>query len=492
VERGTRLADPAPAGQAPDQRHAGAGLIMRAWLTTPFGVPLWTVCGIVALCVCMGAAIPVFAGAVGDRPGRLVALPALLLLGVLLIYDYKKLVMLILLLRSVGDMVLDSTRFGDGGASMGIGGLINLFVIMIACLMVLEKPQAFPTRLARAWAPLLLLMSVGVLISYEKGNAIKEYLGMLSNFAIFIIAIVSVRTSADFNRAIRLVLCSSVLPTLYACVDVALHMHGGGFRLQSTFTHPNILAFYLTLMLVLCLYMLKSPLFTIKPLGRLAVCCYMPLLLGQLLLTQTRSAWLACFVVFVLYALLFERKYLLYLLLLPLAVVCIPSLSERLLDLGQGNEVVHNAQLNSFAWRVVLWKSAIGWMEPQRLLYGYGLDGFGHFAATFFPMDRTIRWDAHNVYVQYLFNLGVLGVLCYLWLYVRVLWTLRAFARIDRVSGFLLLAVVVQYLIVSFSDNTFRYLVYNWYLWFIVGGACALVDLGFRSKPATPGIEGRR
>jgi hypothetical protein len=451
------------------------------WLREPFGVPTWTILALVVLSLSVGAVIPMFGDSMGYQFGRLAALPALLLLGVLLIYDYKKLVMLILLFRSVGDMVLESTQFGIGSVRMGIGGLINLFVILIACMMVMEKPKAFPGRLARYWLPFVVMMSVGLVLSHEKTNALKMYLGILSNFAIFMIAIYTVRSIEDFNKAIRLVMYSSLLPTLYAIVDVALHMRGGDFRLQSAFSHPNILAFYLTLVLVLGLYMLKSPLYNITPRGRIAICLYMPMLMVQLLLTQTRSAWLACFLVFVLYALIFKRSYLLYLLLLPLLLL-VPSVNERLMDLGQGNEVARNAQLNSFAWRVVLWESAIGWMETKRMLLGYGLDGFGYNVGTFFPMDRTIRWDAHNVYVQFFFDMGVVGLLCYVWLYARVLGTLRTLARIDPVSGFLMLSIVIQYLIVSFSDNMFRYLVFNWYLWFIVGGACALVNLHTGTK----------
>ena len=321
------------------------------WLREPFGVPTWTIMALVVLSLSVGAVIPMFGDSMGYQFGRLAALPALLLLGVLLIYDYKKLVMLILLFRSVGDMVLESTQFGIGSVRMGIGGLINLFVIIIACMMVMEKPKAFPGRLARYWLPFVLMMSVGLVLSYEKTNALKMYLGIVSNFAIFLIAIYTVRSNEDFNKAIRLVMYSSLLPTLYAVVDIALHMRGGDFRLQSTFSHPNVLAFYLTLVLVLGLYMLKSPLYNITPRGRIAVCLYMPMLMVQLLLTQTRSAWLACFLVFVLYALIFKRSYLLYLLLLPL-LLFVPSVNERLMDLGQGNEVVRNAQLNSFAWRV--------------------------------------------------------------------------------------------------------------------------------------------
>lgn len=467
---------------------------MPAWLKNPLGVPIWIVLTIVALCLFMGMSIPIFAAVVGDQAGRLIALPAVLLLGVLLIYDYKKLLIGIILLRSMGDIVLDSTQIGDGGVSMGLGGVINLIVIMIAAMMVLEKPKVFPTRLASYWLPLLLAMAFGLAISLEKGSAIKDNLGMLSNFAMFIIAIYFVRSNEDFNKAIRLVVWSSVIPTLYSIVHAAQYMRDSTFRLNSTFTHPNILAFYLTLILVLCLYMLKSGLFTIKPLGRIVVLCYMPVLLAQLMLTQTRSAWLAFLIISVLYALLFERKYLLYLLLLPLAVVFIPAVSDRLTDLGQGNEAVGYARLNSFAWRVLLWKSAVNWMEPARMIYGYGLGGFNHYVMDFFELAGTKKWDAHNVYVQFLFDMGAIGLLCYLSLYVRVLFVLRAFARIDRVSGFLLLSIVVQYMIVSFSDNTFRYLVFNWYLWFTVGGACSLVSLHARAKSAaaaTTPLHGR-
>ncbi len=439
------------------------------------------------LCLIIGAAIPLIAGIADNQPNRLIALPALLLFVMVFLYDYKKSLILILLLRSVGDIVLESAQFGIGNFRMGTGGLINLAVIMIACLLVLEKPALFPGRLARYWVPILLMMGVGLVTSYETAGAIKVYLGMLSYFAIFVIAVYMVRSNDDFNKAIRLVVWSSLIPTLYSIIDVALHMRDSGFRLKSTFAHANILAFYLMLMLVLCLYMLKSRLYRLTPRGRILICCYMPFLLGQMLLTQTRSAWFAFFAVIVLYTFLFERKYLLYLLLLPLVVVFVPAMSDRLMDLSQGNEVARSARLNSFAWRIVLWTAALNWMEPLRLIYGYGLEGFSHFAPIFFELDRITNYDAHNVYIQFLFEIGVVGLLCYLWLFAQVTWTIRSFVRIDPVSGFLLLTVVVQYLIVSFSDNMLRYLVFNWYLWFTVGGACSLVNLHTQAKLGSTG-----
>lgn len=62
---------------------------MRALLRTLPGTPVWTVLEIVTLCLIIGASIPVFASIMGDQLSRLAALPAFLLLGVLLIYYYK-------------------------------------------------------------------------------------------------------------------------------------------------------------------------------------------------------------------------------------------------------------------------------------------------------------------------------------------------------------------------------------------------------------------
>lgn len=464
---------------------------MRAWLKNPLGVPIWTVMGIILLCLFMGAAIPVFTSALGDRLTPLVGLPAVLLLGVLLIYDYKKLLLLILLFRAAGEGVLDSTKFNVGGTPVGIGALINLIVIMVAVARVVEKPKHFPRRLAGYWVPVLLTMALAMAISLEPGAAVKEYLTMLSNFAIFLIAVYSVRSNEDFNKVLRLVMWSSLIPTLYSLAEIALKMRDSSFRLQSTFTHPNVTAFYLTLLVIVGLYMLKSPQYKISARGRVGMSVYLPVLLAQLVLTQCRSAWVACFLVFVLYACFFDRKYLLYLFLLPL-LMFIPAVSERVLDLGQGNEAIGYARLNSYAWRQVLWASALDWMEPKRMFFGYGLDGFGHYSPTFFPLDHVTKWDAHNVYVQFIFDTGVIGLLCYLWLYARVGLAMRALGRMDRVTGFLLLAVLVQYLVVSYSDNVFRYLVVNWYFWFTIGGACALAQLQPKPAPVNPGDPARR
>jgi O-antigen ligase len=87
------------------------------------------------------------------------------------------------------------------------------------------------------------------------------------------------------------------------------------------------------------------------------------------------------------------------------------------------------------------------------------------------------------VYVEWLFELGALGLLAYLSLFARVLWNLKRLLAVNRLGGFILIALVLQYLIVSASDNMAAYLAFNWYFWFITGAGCALLAHG---APAAP------
>ena len=446
---------------------------------------LFAMAAIVLIAMLIGLALPVYVGAMDDSIARSMALPAVLLLGLLLLYSRIWLLLLIILFRASGDIVFESTKFSIGTMQIGVGGLINIFVILIAFLLVVEKRSFLPKKMLSMWVPFLIMGLVGIIIAPVKGDAIRLYLALISYFAIFISAFYVVRSPDDFKRCIRIILWSSVLPAVYGLVDIAVHgavIGPNGARLQSTFSHPNIFAFYLTLVVSLGLYVLKSDTYSLTTRNRLILTGYTFLMLALLMLTQTRSAWIACFLLFAVYGLIFERRYLLYLILIPLLAMLIPSVRDRVLDLGAGNEVVQYAKLNSFAWRVYLWESSFKWMRPMNYLVGYGLDSFQHFSPTFFPLAGKTNFGAHNIYVQWIFELGALGLLAYLWLFARLLWVLKKLLRIDKLGGFILIALVIQYLMVSFSDNMAAYLVFNWYFWFITGSACAVVAADSRSK----------
>jgi O-antigen ligase len=429
---------------------------------------------VLLIALLLGTGIPFYSEIVGGKITNLLVLPIVFLFVILLAIDRKKVIYVIILFRSVGDIILDSTRTSLGGISIGIGAIINLVVLLIAVLLVLEKPKLFPKKLALFWLPFMLVATFGVMNAPIKIDAIRSYLTISSYFAIFIIAFYLVRTPQDFNKSVRLIVWSSVLPGLYALIDIGLHMRGNSFRLQSTFSHPNIMAFYLVLVITLSLYLLKTKIFSLKVLGRISVTLNMLFMLAMLLLTQTRSAWIACFIIFFIYALVFERKYLFYLLLVPVVVLLIPSVRDRRANLDSSNEVYQYAQLNSFSWRVSLWESALRWMDTFRYVAGYGLESFKYHSRTFFLQAGTTSWGAHNVYVQLFFETGVLGVASFMAIFSNISLHLKKLISIEPLGFYILIALIVEYLVVAFSDNSLAYLVFNWYLWFALGAGCSL------------------
>ena len=400
------------------------------------------------------------------------ALPFVLLLGLLLVFDKRKLFYLILLLRASGDVVLESTRFGGG---IGVGGLINALIILLALLFVIERPEGLSRRMVSIWGPVLAMSLAAVFYAPELPDAVRAFLALVSYAAVFLIAFYVIRSKADFEFAVTVILVSSIIPALYSFVDIALHHahYGDKFRLRGTFSHPNIMAFYLVLNVSLLFYRLKTTMLHATWWKQWAMWGYMLLLLGLLLLTQTRSAWAGCFVIFVMYGLLFERKYLLYLLAAPLAALLIPSVRDRLADLGQGNEVKRYAELNSFAWRQLMWKSALEWMSISKSAFGYGLNSFKHYSPIFFPLAGGTHWGAHSTYVQWYFETGVMGVLCTAWMYIRLFFTLLLGTKENKLGTVIVITLLIEYLFFAFSDNMLDYLAFNWYYWFFIGAACA-------------------
>jgi O-antigen ligase len=346
-------------------------------------------------------------------------------------------------------------------------------------MLVLENPKALSKKMALAWLGFFLTGLYGIALSPQKADAVRLYLAWVSNFCVFTAAFYVVKNERDFIFCLRLILWASVGPSLYMLYEIFMNVDAvasGGFRVKSSFTHPNIFAFFLMLVIIILPYLISRAQTESSPWRRSILVLYMLVLVAGIGLTQTRSAWLACAAVFVCYGIIFRRRYLFYILSIAILCLFVPVIRDRLVDLGSGNEIyTEQAKLNSFAWRVALWESALFWMEPVRYLLGYGIGAFREYAPVFFARSDGIHWDAHNVYVQWFFDVGILGLCCYVWIHVRTIFTLRHLLAMDRSIAFTIIAIVLSYMLISFSDNMMFYLAFNWYYWFAVGAACALV-----------------
>jgi hypothetical protein len=205
---------------------------------------------------------------------------------------------------------------------------------------------------------------------------------------------------------------------------------------------------------------------------------YLLLIVALLLVTKTRSAWIACFLLFVLYGIFADRR---YLLLLVIAVGCallLPDIRERIADASSVNPGGYYAKLNSFAWRLRTWQSGIAWMSPDHYAFGYGMNAFRYYSLQFLPFISKAEYDAHSVFVQLFFDLGILGLSSYLWVNIAAIRRLASLARVEPLVALTAGSLLAAYLLISMSDNILGYLVFNWYFWFLIGASCAIQGRG--------------
>jgi len=399
----------------------------------------------------------------------------------------------ILLTRASSDPLFN--LLGADAGAMGVGAILNALAISIAFVLLARWPLTAPFSVVGIWAPFLLIAFASTLYAPDFVAAMRLALVLLSYWSFFIIPFFLWRSQSDVSRFVMLVLGSSVIPSLYALVDIARGLPDmTEFRLQSTFSHPNIYAFYLVLLLGLALYVRSSRIIRVTPRVRLLVTLYIPYLLVLLMLTKTRSAWMTGGLIFLVYALRVDRKFLAGFLVIPVLVAGNPSVLDRLSDIAEPTEIDSFTQLNdstrlnSYEWRQALWESAIPQIIEKPLL-GHGLESFKPSTPSFFPLIGPEGIDGHNFYLQTGFEMGLLGVFAWVWLLGSVARQILKGRRHDPPGVLIILCILAGYVLECYSDNMHFYLSFNWYFWFVIGTICAWV---YNEERASRPQTGRR
>ena len=395
----------------------------------------------------------------------LLALPLVGLFFLLILIDAKTALILLLFTRASLNYVIELTRVDILGQNIGIGGGINLFVLILALVLMIQKPGViFESSISKHWIFYLLICALAVVYSPVRGRGARLFLNLLSYYCMLTLPFILINRFEDKKFWLKVLFFSTILPVCFANSDL---IRSGTFaevteeRIQGTLTHPNILAFYLIFVITLVFYIFKCHPFSLNKFGKTALRIYMLNLFVLLGATKTRGAWLACWGLFFLFGLLKERRYLLYSLIAPFLALSIPFVNERVSDaIGPGA-----AEGNSWSWRLELWRKTLSPVSV-RLLFGSGL-------ASFESVSESEGYGAHNTYLQVIFETGVLGIAAYLGIYLKLLRAFytkarNTFAHLST-EHTILFCYTVSYAIASFGDNMLYYLPLNWYVWFFMG-----------------------
>ena len=370
----------------------------------------------------------------------------------------------IFLTRSFLDPILDATKITVGGSEVGLGAIINALLIGVAFLSILANYKILSLRDLVAWIGFLIIC---VVTSIETTNPItvgRVILGYLSFLCAFVIPLCLVKSIRDVDRLTDVIILSSLVPVL-----VAPFLLDKDFRIESSFNHPNIFAYYIVAVMATILFKWSSHLFSPSLLRRLVYVGYFAVLGALLLYTKTRGAWFGAALLLSIFALFIDRRAIILLLMAAAVALLDPGIRDRLLDVGAETEYIGNGVImNSYTWRMSLWSSAFEWIEQRPFLGHGGLGTFFENSIDFYPFGFG-RIDAHSVYVKLLFEVGIFGLILFGAIFVQIFWALGRLARIDWRSSIIGAALTLAYLAFCYADNMLGYLASNWYIFFFLG-----------------------
>lgn len=379
----------------------------------------------------------------------------------------------LVVIRPLTDRLFELGSFDVAGQSVTYGVVVNIVVISAMILNISKIRQCTPSGLVTAWLPFLLVCAIAVLYSPLQIDALRRLSVYVCYYSIFMLSFVIVKSERDVLFFLKLVILSSVLPVLYGLFQI---LSGFGwfddFRIQSTFSHPNMFAFYLLAVIGVILFLFATERVRISGRLRLVLNLYVIPLLIVLVMTKTRSAWIGCLVLFLVYGVTHDRRVLVVLLIATPLAFAIPAVSDRIMDLTSENSYIGGPAvlLNSYAWRELLWNNAFTYIV-RHPIFGYGLHSFPFYSREFFSPVPGGTY-AHNDYIQILFETGLAGLLAFLWIYLRCfIWLVQRW-RFDKGGGTAAAAIMATYLICSYSDNLLEYLPYQWEFWFPFGVIC--------------------
>ena len=406
---------------------------------------------------------------------------------------YSRLAIALMVLRPACDKIFDLAKTYFAGAA-GPGAAANILVLGLALAGVAGRPAILLVPGVTAWGLFLLTAAAAQLHSLDPSQGLRLLQSLATYAAAFCLPFILVRSASLARQLVWACLASSLIPVIWGLAIIMAQpgLFGGEERLESTFMHPNIFAFFIMGNMALILFILSSKLMLISLRLRGWLLAYLALLLLELLLTKTRSAWIATALLLAAYAVAVDRRWLILGLFAPV-FLAFPGVWDRIFDLSSGNSQGGYAALNSYAWRQLLWQSALNWMAANPSVWlGNGLEMFQAMDPVFFPRISGTGVGAHNAFLQIYFEMGVLGLGAFALIFAAVIAHLGLRSVRDFAGSFVILVSCIQYFLVFYSDNLLAYLQYQWFFWFMTGTVLASTRYLPDRKKLRPALPARQ
>jgi O-antigen ligase len=400
-------------------------------------------------------------------------LEGLMLFFILFIVSPKKALMAFLFIRPTLDCLQQYSNIGITSINnINAAVLFTLTLLLCGCVyFLINKVDLFRLAHGKCFLSFILICLISLLYAHAKADGLSEVLRFASIFVAYALVLTLFTTAKDIFKLINTILFSSVIPLVVGFLQIFTHrgyLEVSNFitgstlsRIYSTFTHPNMYAFYIIFLLPMCILFFLE----LKDMRKkIIIAFFIAALCISLLFTFTRGAWIGFLIALLVIGIMkYKKIFFVTIVIVALLIICVPMVSYRFADIFLPANTA--AGIDSFHWRINLWKNAFPYFL-QKPLFGNGLGNFYEIAAT----TEGSLTAAHNDYLRILVDTGIFGLGIYLMLLIalaRQSWRIYKNSKYlySRTFALGMFSLCVVYFVISASDNVLRTTVVQFYFW---------------------------
>lgn len=305
-----------------------------------------------------------------------------------------------LVLRPVADLTA-----GDG---VGIPEVMGVGVLVICTgWLVIHRAELAPRLREPLTLPVLGLVAVACLSTLSSPlpmESLPTATGIAAGAVVYLVLVVLLTTGRmSVVHLIGTLATSAVVPVLFPLMGLlgvtVSHEKDGIAALKSVFFLSNNFGHFLVPFILVAFAMATKA----RGRARLALYVVALALTVELIETETRGAWIAALVGVLVVGAVLDRRLLVGALVAPLLLVAaVPSVTERVTSTLP--DPADTRTESSLTWRFEHWVDVLPMVEESPVT-GVGLD----------ETQRRTGKQPHNDFLLVLVEMGVVGILVYLW-----------------------------------------------------------------------------
>ncbi len=336
---------------------------------------------------------------------------------------------LLTLLMVGGRTAIDLAHPGVDEEALRLSVLITGLYTLISIIWLILRRFERPLRISPIGIAVAVVTSAAILSGVLSDDRVTALTGASRwvFLTVFVVVLDNLLTDqAAVRRLLLAVGASTIVPLgfgVWQFIEGRGRLIDGISRIEGSFAHPNTYGFYLAVIGLALIAVIRSLPGVYKLVSRVLLV----VVIASLVVTYSRTSYAAFAVGVIVIALMGRRWLLLAVTLATIAVApFVPAVGERLADLGEG-PTLRGTPGNSLTWRLDYWQTVVEVGEGRRAT-GVGLGVVSE-------LTDSGR-EPHNDFVRSFVELGAIGLAAYIGFLLVMGWQVRtALMRTQSETG---------------------------------------------------------